>query len=116
MACFSVQSPAVRRRGTTRRQSGKWWSSSGTGGSPFIRHHQGQRVVYLELGVGYNTPSIIKYPFWRMTAQNPKAAYASINMGRAICPDEIVSRAICISGDIGSCLDKLCALQTAQGA
>lgn len=92
------------------------WHRAARRYNDFIRHHQGQRVVYLELGVGYNTPSIIKYPFWRMTAQNPKAAYASINMGRAICPDEIVSRAICISGDIGSCLDKLCALQTAQGA
>lgn len=82
----------------------------------FIRRHQGQRVVYLELGVGYNTPLIIKYPFWRMTAQNPKATYACINMGQAVCPDEIGSHAICIDGDIGNCLDRLSTLQIARGA
>lgn len=57
--------------------------------------------------MGYNTPVIIKYPFWRMTAQNPKATYACINYGEAACPKEIEARSICINGDIGTVLEAL---------
>lgn len=68
--------------------------------SVFIRRHKNLNVLYLELGVGYNTPVIIKYPFWQMTAQNPKAVYAGINMENAVCPKEIQHQAICIDADI----------------
>lgn len=73
----------------------------------FLRARQGQRVLYLELGVGYNTPVIIKYPFWRMTAKNPKATYACINYGEAVCPKDIERQAVCIDGDIGAILKDL---------
>ncbi len=61
----------------------------------------------MELGVGYNTPVIIKYPFWQMTADNDKAVYACINHGEAVCPKEIERRSICINGDIGDILSAL---------
>ena len=67
----------------------------------FLRTREGQHILFLELGVGYNTPVIIKYPFWRMTTDNPKATYACINYGEAVCPQEIEKRSICIDGDIG---------------
>ena len=70
----------------------------------FLRTRVYQRILFLELGVGYNTPVIIKYPFWRMTAQNKAAAYACINYGEAVCPKEIERQAICIDGDIGNVL------------
>ena len=70
----------------------------------FTDKHRKGRVLYLELGVGYNTPGVIKYPFWQMTAENPKAVYACINYGEAYCPKEIEGRAICIDGDIGDIL------------
>ncbi|MDE6060108.1 MAG: Sir2 silent information regulator family NAD-dependent deacetylase [Clostridia bacterium] len=70
----------------------------------FIWQHQNKRIVYLELGVGDNTPVIIKYPFWRFTNQNPNATYVCINYGEAICPPQIESRAICINRDIGAVL------------
>lgn len=73
----------------------------------FLHRHQNMRILFLELGVGYNTPVIIKYPFWRMTLNNPKATYAVINYGEAICPDEIKRRSICIDADIGSVLPAL---------
>ena len=73
----------------------------------FLRTRGEQRILFLELGIGYNTPGIIKYPFWRMTAQNPKAAYACINCGEAVCPKEIRRQAICIDGDIGEVLAQL---------
>ena len=63
-------------------------------------------ILFLELGVGGNTPGIIKYPFWQMTFANPNATYACINYNQAYAPDEIRSRAICINGDIGEVLSR----------
>ena len=60
--------------------------------------------MVLELGVGYNTPVIIKYPFWQMTAKNPNATYACINQGQAFAPEEIANRAIVVNDDIGKIL------------
>ncbi|MBQ8035676.1 MAG: Sir2 silent information regulator family NAD-dependent deacetylase [Proteobacteria bacterium] len=65
------------------------------------------KVLFLELGVGANTPGIIKYPFWQMTTQNPNAIYVCINFGEAIVPDEISSRSMGISADIGEVLEAL---------
>lgn len=73
----------------------------------FLRTREGQKILFLELGVGYNTPVIIKYPFWQMTAKNPRATYACINRGEVFCPDEIADRAICVDGDIGEVLEKV---------
>ena len=70
----------------------------------FLRTREGQKILFLELGVGYNTPVIIKYPFWKMTAKNPNATYVCINQGQAVCPQEIERQAICIDADIGSAL------------
>ena len=70
----------------------------------FLRTREGQKILFLELGVGYNTPVIIKYPFWQMTAKNPNAIYACINQGQAVCPQEIDRQAICIDADIGTTL------------
>ena len=73
----------------------------------FLRTRSGQRTLFFELGVGFNTPGIVKFSFWRMTAENPKAIYACINLGEAGAPREIASRSICIDGDIGEVLKKL---------
>lgn len=75
--------------------------------SDFLRRHEGLHVLYLELGVGANTPVIVKYPFWQMTMANENAVYACINYGEAFCPGEIEDRSICIDGDIGEVLDAL---------
>ena len=73
----------------------------------FLRARAGQKNLFLELGVGYKTPVIIKYPFWQMTVRNPKAIYACINLGDAYVPDDIAARSICIDGDIGEILTQL---------
>ena len=65
------------------------------------------KILFLEFGVGYNTPGIIKYPFWKMTAKNSEAVYACINYGEAVCPDEIKEQSICIDGDIGTVIEDL---------
>ena len=73
----------------------------------FLRTRAGQKILFLEFGVGYNTPVIIKYPFWQMTAKNPKAIYACINQGQAVCPQEIERQSLCINADIGQVLQSL---------
>ena len=73
----------------------------------FIRQHEQKRVLYLELGVGANTPVIIKYPFWRLTNRNAQATYACVNLGEAACPPQIENRSICINADIGEVLTAL---------
>ena len=73
----------------------------------FLRTRAGGKILFLELGVGYNTPGIIKYPFWQMTAKNPNAIYACINQGQAVCPPEIERRSVCVNADIGQVLQNL---------
>lgn len=75
--------------------------------SDFLRRHEGRHILFLELGVGMNTPVIIKYPFLQMTARNPKATYACINYGKAFSIPAIEKQSICINGDIGEVLKKL---------
>ena len=73
----------------------------------FLRTRAGGKILFLELGVGYNTPIIIKYPFWQMTAKNPNATYVCINQGQAVCPQEIEKQSICMDTDIGQILQSL---------
>ena len=80
------------------------WHKASAAYADFLRRHEKGRVLYLELGVGFNTPVIVKYPFWQMTMENEKAVYACVNYGEAFCPEEIEDRSICIDGDIGEVL------------
>lgn len=73
------------------------------------RTQDGQRVLFLELGIGGNTPVIIKYPFWQMTNGNPNATYACVNLHEALAPRGIEDRSICISADIDEVLCELAA-------
>ncbi len=82
------------------------WHEAAARYRDFLHSHD-DKILYLELGVGYNTPGIIKYPFWQMTADNPDATYACVNYGEAVCPEDIREQAICIDGDIGTVIDEL---------
>ena len=73
----------------------------------FIRRYKALNIVYLQLGVGGNTPAIIKYPFWNYTHQNKDATYACINLGDVACPQEIKKQSILIDGDIHQVLCNL---------
>lgn len=83
------------------------WHQASMRYAEFLRRHERQKVLYLELGVGGNTPVIIKYPFWRYTADNRNAIYACVNMGEAAAPQEIRDRSILIDGDIRTCIEDL---------
>ena len=83
------------------------WHAAAERYEAFLRTRAGQKLLFWELGVGYNTPAIIKYPFWRMTAANPNAAYACVNLGEADAPSDMREQSICIDGDIGEILSRL---------
>ncbi|MGN0323311.1 MAG: SIR2 family NAD-dependent protein deacylase [Oliverpabstia sp.] len=83
------------------------WYAAQNRYADFVRQHEHGKVLYLELGVGNNTPVIIKYPFWRMTLQNPSAIYACINLENNFIISEIKNQAIMIKMDIALAIHKL---------
>lgn len=87
------------RSDNTFVQDDGWYRAAGRY-EEFLSRHENLHILFLELGVGYNTPAIIKYPFWQMTVKNPKAVYACLNFGEAVCPKEIASQSICINSEI----------------
>lgn len=105
LVCGAPMSMNLRADHTFVEDDG--WRAAARRYDKFLCAHEGLRVVYLELGVGGNTPGIIKYPFWQMTAANPKAVYICVNHGEAVCPQGIGEQAICVDGDIGEVLSQL---------
>lgn len=91
------------------------WHKAAERYADFIRRHERARVLYLELGVGSNTPGIIKYPFWKLAAQNPHAVYTCVNRGEASAPREIAGRSVCIGADIADVLERLTKAQQGGG-
>lgn len=83
------------------------WHIASAAYADFLRRHENRRVLYLEIGVGANTPVIIKYPFWQMTLSNDNATYACLNYNEAFCPVEIQLQSICINGDASEIIEEL---------
>jgi len=83
------------------------WHKAADKYSVFLEENQTKKIIFLELGVGMNTPGIIKYPFWQMTNKWKNSLYICINKGQAWAPDEIRERSICIDGDIGQILKSI---------
>lgn len=73
----------------------------------FLDTHKKNKILFLELGVGYNTPGIIKFDFWRMVHEWKNSEYICINAKEAYAPEEIKDKSICIHGDIGEVLKQL---------
>lgn len=86
------------------------WHKAAGRYSDFLSSRKGQRILFLELGVGFNTPGIIKLPFWKMTMENDRASYAAINLSDTDCPDEIRDRAVLLNMDIREAIDALCSI------
>ena len=83
------------------------WHAAAERYQQYLSLHAGQHVLYLELGVGGNTPVIIKYPFWRYTYDNPRAIYACVNLGQVTTAREIVDRSILVDANVDIVLDEL---------
>ena len=83
------------------------WHRASAAYADFLKKHENDHVLYLELGVGSNTPVIVKYPFWQMTLANDKATYACLNYSEAYCPEELAVQSICLDGDIGDTFEQM---------
>ena len=92
--CGSHAMMNLRSDGTFVEDEG--WHVAANRYRDFLHRHKGMRTLFLEFGVGGNTPGIIKYPFWQMTAENQHAAYACVNLGEAVAPVEIERQSILI--------------------
>ena len=97
--CGSPMTMNLRIDGTFVQDEG--WYTASNRYYEFLKRHENLHILFLELGVGYNTPVIIKYPFWNMTANNKNAVYACVNNQELYCPEEIQKQSICIQADIG---------------
>lgn len=103
--CGKPMSMNLRADDTFAEDEG--WHRASERYGDFLRRHRNRKVLFLETAVGFNTPGIVKYSFWRMTAESPKAIYACVNLGEACAPTEIIDRSICINADIGEVLKQL---------
>ncbi|MCI8284359.1 MAG: Sir2 silent information regulator family NAD-dependent deacetylase [Firmicutes bacterium] len=73
----------------------------------FLNRYKNAKVLFWELGVGFNTPGIIKYPFWQMTAKNMNSVYSCVNKGETYVSGKIMERSICVNADIEEVLKQL---------
>ena len=80
------------------------WRAAAARYQDFLQHTKGRQTLLLELGVGMNTPGIIKYPFWRMAAERMDVTLAEVSLSKTYLPAEIRSRSIVINADIASVL------------
>lgn len=88
------------------------WYAANRRYQEFVRDHQGQKIVYLEIGVGGNTPAIIKYPFWQMVANNPQGFYVQVNYGEVVAPAAIADRTLLLDADAAAVLAATKALRS----
>ena len=104
-ACGEPMSMNLRADETFVEDEG--WHVAAGRYSDFLRLHRDSKVLFLDVGTGFNTPSIFKIPFWQMTNEWPDATYACVNLDQAFAPDEIEKKSICINGDIGEVIRQL---------
>ncbi len=83
------------------------WHQASNRYQDFVHRYRDKQLLLLELGVGNNTPSIIKYPFWRLAVQQPNITYATISLKNAVCPPQIDEQSICIQANIRTVLQTL---------
>lgn len=103
--CGGVMYPNLRGGNWFVQDEG--WYNAAQRYEDFVEKHKNSKIIYLDLGTGYNTPGIIKIPFMQMTLQNKNATYVTINMGQAHTHPMIAKRSIAINDDIGAALETL---------
>ena len=103
--CHKPMSMNLRADATFVEDAG--WHAAARRYEAFLRQCRGKKVLYWELGVGMNTPGIIKYNFWQRVWKDRRAFYACVNLDEAYCPPELAARSACIKGDIGAVLEQL---------
>lgn len=83
------------------------WHAAAKRYDDFLCEHRHDRIVLLEVGVGGNTPGIIKYPFWRMAAQNRHATYVQLNKGEVLAPSQLERQSVILDCDAAKVLSSV---------
>ena len=83
------------------------WHKAAANYSDFVEKNKDKKLLLLELGVGWNTPAIIKYPFIRMAHQLKNARYVCINKGDNYIPTEIADKSTVLDEDIAKVISDL---------
>ena len=103
--CGKTMSMNLRADNTFVEDEG--WHVAAQRYEQFLERHKNLNIVFIELGIGYNTPVIIKYPFWQMTDKWQHAHYICLNYGQAYAPDEIKDKSVCVNKDIDEVIRRL---------
>ena len=80
------------------------WHEAADRYAGFLEQHKDKKVVLLELGVGFNTPIIIRFPFEKMVRENSSYSLIRMNMDEAVVPESFGKRAIGIGGDMAKAI------------
>ncbi|MDD6729458.1 MAG: Sir2 silent information regulator family NAD-dependent deacetylase [Eggerthellaceae bacterium] len=103
--CGAPMVPNLRCDDTFVEDAG--WHAAAKRYNDFLDRHRRGHIVLLEVGVGGNTPAIIKYPFWRMAAQNHRATYVQLNKGEVLVPSQLERQSIILDCDAAEALSAL---------
>ena len=80
------------------------WHEAADRYAGFLEQNKDKKVVLLELGVGFNTPIIIRFPFEKMVRENSSYSLIRLNMDEAVVPESFGKRAIGIGGDMAKAI------------
>lgn len=83
------------------------WHKSEKRFGEFLRKCENQKTVLLELGVGFNTPTIIRFPFEKLVREHKDMSLIRLNLDEAVVPEEFEERVIGIDEDMVKSVEDL---------
>lgn len=84
-----------------------YWHAHSNNYATFVHENKDKNLVLLELGVGFNTPSIIRFPFEQMTQEFKQATLIRINDKHINTAFDLKDKAIFIKDDCNHFLNKI---------
>lgn len=85
----------------------KHWNEAASRYVSFLREHKSEKMVLLELGVGFNTPTIIRFPFEKLMREHKNMSLIRLNLDEAVVPEELGERAVGINEDMVRSIEDL---------
>ena len=83
------------------------WYEAERNFSEFATKSIDSKLVLLELGVGFNTPTIIRFPFEKLTREHDNITLVRLNLDQAVLPESIGNRAIGINADMAGSISDI---------
>ncbi|MCM1528126.1 MAG: hypothetical protein NC091_12885 [Bacteroides sp.] len=93
-------------------QDEEWYEAESRFGR-FLSECVNQKTVLLELGVGFNTPTIIRFPFEKLVREHENIRLIRLNLEDAVVPESFGERAIGINRDMAQSIADLARAVTA---